>query len=145
MEMNLLKMDVMKKKKRKGFTLIELIVVIAIIGILAAIAVPKLLGFQDKARRTQVVTDSHQISTAIQSLLTDSPSGTFAADVAVSNVGSVATDPVVKLSGISPDATPANKTLSYKTDGSFILTEILNNKTYVATGGAGGAAAVVVP
>ena len=51
-------------KRQKGFTLIELMIVVAIIGILAAIAIPNFLKFQCKSKQSEAKTNLSGIFTA---------------------------------------------------------------------------------
>ena len=52
------------KKKEEGFTLIELMIVVAIIGILAAIAIPNFLLYQAKAKQTEARSNLASIYTS---------------------------------------------------------------------------------
>jgi prepilin-type N-terminal cleavage/methylation domain-containing protein len=57
-----------KSGKGGGFTLVEVIVVIVIIAILAAIGVPALTGYIDKAREREVVANAHILHVALQTI-----------------------------------------------------------------------------
>jgi len=57
--------------KRSAFTLIELLIVVAIIAILAAIAVPNFLEAQTRSKVSRVKTDMRSLATAIEAYRTD--------------------------------------------------------------------------
>jgi type IV pilus assembly protein PilA len=59
------------RKSKKGFTLIELMIVVAIIGILAAIAIPNFLRFQLKSKSSEGKVNIAAIRTAEESYLAE--------------------------------------------------------------------------
>jgi prepilin-type N-terminal cleavage/methylation domain-containing protein len=56
----------MKIRTAKGFTLIELMIVVAIIGILAAIAIPNFIRFQARARQSEANTNLKSLFTGLR-------------------------------------------------------------------------------
>ncbi len=64
-----------KKQNQKGFTLIELMVVIAIIGILAAIAIPQFAAYRTRSYRSALESDAHTLANAQEAYFADN--GTY--------------------------------------------------------------------
>lgn len=94
-----------KLKAKKGFTLVELIVVIAIIGVLAAILVPTMLGYVENSR----ITSADQIAKTIKD----------AAQVAATEMDTqgmgLATAKVVALGTYTPAANNNPATIEFST------------------------------
>lgn len=64
-----------QRRSKKGFTLVELIVVIAIIGVLAAIVVPTTLHFVNEAREQAAVQEADGVFGAIQGAISSAIAG----------------------------------------------------------------------
>jgi type IV pilus assembly protein PilA len=85
------------KKVQAGFTLIELMIVVAIIGILAAVALPAYQSYTVKARMSEVVLAASQCRTTISETVQSLNTGVTIADGAF---GCEATNPTKYVSAI---------------------------------------------
>lgn len=59
------------KRNKKGFTLVEVIVVLVILSILAAVLIPSLTGYVDKAKKNAVIEGCHSCAVAAQTLASE--------------------------------------------------------------------------
>jgi len=70
------------KKAEGGFTLIELMIVVAIIGILAAVAIPAYQNYVKKAKFQDIVSSAASVETAISQCLNENNGDATACDTA---------------------------------------------------------------
>jgi len=134
--------------KKKGFTLIEILVVISIIGILAVFLVPKLLGFQDRGKETAVKSVMHSVQLGLEAynmenmtypVATDTPleslcnnylmAGGYIAEVPDNPfTGKPYTDSDVpgKITYSFDDSSGAYTLIGYKRDGTKKILELSN-------------------
>lgn len=107
------------RSAQKGFTLIELMIVVAIIGILAAIALPQYQTYIAKSQVSRAMGETGALKTAYESCLNDGKTAVGDCDLGATSSGIMSLSlPLVSVAG-TPNATTTN-TVILTTTGTIV-------------------------
>ena len=134
--------------KKNGFTLIEVLVVLAIVGLLVVFLVPKLMGIQDRAKETAVKAVMHSVQLGVEAYNMENTVYPFATNISIRELcenylmvgGYIAEVPKNPFTGKEytdsdtagkiiynyDDSTGAYTLIGYKRDGTKKLLELSN-------------------
>lgn len=103
-----------KKLNNKGFSLVEIIIVIAIMAVLSGVLAPQLIKYIDKSRKSADIQTAQTIATAVNAALADESGYTDAANTTLADCYTVTSNFHTKIKEILGATPVVPKTKGYK-------------------------------